>query len=375
MIDAYEIGIRLALENGVSAGVAEIHRDLAALDLAISHSAAGLISLRQLGAGLSPPDHGPTSLAAAAQPKPAPKAALAPIEGLSPEPELEAVPSRPAPAAVALSSVAPSRQGAGSKELPTPPAPSSIVMSTSEQPRPEKVVETPTSALAPYDPPAPRPIFAAAPGHPPPPALPDKAVEPGPPVVRKVAANTAPSIRSGAVVETQPPVAGSVAPPEVSAVVTPPLKPSPQSSSGTTATPSRPHTKDVSQSAESLAPRAAAPERPYFHLRPTEQRVDRSPSELVRPQRRSHAPATPSHRQAAIRDRQETNTEARLPAHPSRSEGTGNAPMRGNIILDGRVLGRWLADRLAHAAGRPPSSSTNFDPRLGPSWPGAPNGG
>ena len=375
MIDAYEIGIRLALENGVSAGVAEIHRDLAALDAAIGHSAAGLISLRQLGAGLSPPDHRPSSLAAAAQLKTKPKAASTPVDGLPRERELEVVPSRPAPATAAFPSLAPSRQVAGSEEVPAPPAPSSTITPTSEQPRQEKVVTTLNPASASYDPPASRSATAAAPDRPRPTAAPDKAEEDASPVVRDLAAGNAPSIRSSAVIETQPPIARSVTPPVVSAVVRPSPKSNPQSSSETTATPSRSPTKDVSRSAESLAPRAVVLQQPDPQLRPTERREGRLASEVERPQQRSHAPATPTHRQPVTRERQETKTETRLPARPSRSDGTGNPPMRGNIILDGRVLGRWLADRLAHAADRPPSGSTNFDPRLGPSWPGAPNGG
>ena len=58
MDDAYTIGITLALENGVSDGLAIIRRDLAALDLAIAHTAGGLAELRRAsdsaiaGAGL-----------------------------------------------------------------------------------------------------------------------------------------------------------------------------------------------------------------------------------------------------------------------------------------------------------------------------------
>ena len=47
MIDAYTIGITLALNNGVSEGVAAIRRDLEALDRAVDASAAGLAHLRQ----------------------------------------------------------------------------------------------------------------------------------------------------------------------------------------------------------------------------------------------------------------------------------------------------------------------------------------
>ena len=44
-MDDYLIGIRLALDNGVSAGLASIRADLAALDTAIAASAEGLRAL------------------------------------------------------------------------------------------------------------------------------------------------------------------------------------------------------------------------------------------------------------------------------------------------------------------------------------------
>ena len=70
MIDAYKIGIRLALDNGVSAGLAVVRRDLAALDAAIAHSAAGLVALQKLAGGLV--DAGPARRPAA---RPASRAA------------------------------------------------------------------------------------------------------------------------------------------------------------------------------------------------------------------------------------------------------------------------------------------------------------
>ena len=51
MIDAYTIGITLALNNGVADGIAAIRRDLAALDRAVDASAAGLAQLRAAATG------------------------------------------------------------------------------------------------------------------------------------------------------------------------------------------------------------------------------------------------------------------------------------------------------------------------------------
>ena len=55
---------------------------------------------------------------------------------------------------------------------------------------------------------------------------------------------------------------------------------------------------------------------------------------------------------------------------------TASSPttMHGDVFLDGVRVGRWLSDKLARAANAPPSGSTAFDPRMGPSWPGAQQG-
>ena len=53
MLEAYEIGISLALQDGVSAGIALIRRDLDALDRAIAATSQNLVSL-QAQAGRSP---------------------------------------------------------------------------------------------------------------------------------------------------------------------------------------------------------------------------------------------------------------------------------------------------------------------------------
>ena len=55
MIEAFEIGITLALDNGVASGIAAIRQDLDALDRAIASSSAGLATLRRLSAGIQPP--------------------------------------------------------------------------------------------------------------------------------------------------------------------------------------------------------------------------------------------------------------------------------------------------------------------------------
>jgi hypothetical protein len=56
------------------------------------------------------------------------------------------------------------------------------------------------------------------------------------------------------------------------------------------------------------------------------------------------------------------------PAEPQR------AALQGDVYLDGSRLGRWIVNHLAKAAERPRAGATGFDPRLTATWPGAPIG-
>lgn len=57
---------------------------------------------------------------------------------------------------------------------------------------------------------------------------------------------------------------------------------------------------------------------------------------------------------------------------PSRE--SQSSPLQGEIYVDGLRLGRWMTDRLAKSAELPRAAMTGFDPRLTPTWPGAPVG-
>lgn len=95
MIDAATIGITLALNNGVSDGIAQIRRELAALDAAVAVSSAGLTALATQGAGLAAPARAVAALLPA-QPRTAPMVAR----------EDAASPSAPEPAVVAIAMAA-----------------------------------------------------------------------------------------------------------------------------------------------------------------------------------------------------------------------------------------------------------------------------
>jgi hypothetical protein len=49
-----------------------------------------------------------------------------------------------------------------------------------------------------------------------------------------------------------------------------------------------------------------------------------------------------------------------------------SAALQGDVYVDGSRLGRWMTDRLVKAAELPRAATTGFDPRMTPTWPGAP---
>jgi len=55
---------------------------------------------------------------------------------------------------------------------------------------------------------------------------------------------------------------------------------------------------------------------------------------------------------------------------PGSAEGAETA-LEGRLEVDGAVLGRFVAEMLGREAGRPASGMTGFDPLVSPAWPGA----
>ena len=56
---------------------------------------------------------------------------------------------------------------------------------------------------------------------------------------------------------------------------------------------------------------------------------------------------------------------AAAPQPQSRDGGTG---MTGTVMLDGRLVGYWLSEQMAREASKPPGGTTFFDPRQSPAW-------
>ena len=62
----------------------------------------------------------------------------------------------------------------------------------------------------------------------------------------------------------------------------------------------------------------------------------------------------------------------RTPSMARQSPEAAVEPRQGLLILDGAQLGRWFADRIARQVSRPVAGTTGIDPRVSPTFPGAP---
>jgi hypothetical protein len=62
----------------------------------------------------------------------------------------------------------------------------------------------------------------------------------------------------------------------------------------------------------------------------------------------------------------------RPPSMSRQTPETAVEPRQGLLILDGAQLGRWIADRIGRQVSRPVAGTTGIDPRVSPTFPGAP---
>jgi hypothetical protein len=124
---------------------------------------------------------------------------------------------------------------------------------------------------------------------------------------------------------------------------------------------------------------AAAPVAPPLLERPSSA-PPRQAAPVASPllERPSSAPprqAAPVASPVAVRNGIDTRMEqTNQPILESTRQAADMRPTEGHIYLEGAVLGRWLSDQLSRAAARPQTSSTAFDPRVSPVWPGSPIG-
>ena len=348
MIDAYTIGITIALEDGVSAGVAAIKQDLLALDRAIQATAAGLLALRRLGEQVGTVGGGGSSTAASHAPSTLPPAGGAPPAPDAAPPLDTDVTPRPIPAPSSPPNYpAPPKNDARQQAIPTkPPLPvpepvlqasqtraASPVRSQPTAPAdlpkpidPEPAVQVHSIQLRPIADFAPRPLDARR-------ELPLAAPAPDPLATEPVRPDPLPNapVRDAEIISQRPlrlPRSASflAAPAAPPARVEPPRQPAPAS-------------RETDIEPPVPGPRTTSP--------------PRSAQETRSPPPRS--------------SRQNFETPGAVP--PSPRGDTKMAGLSGDIMLDGSRLGRWVSDSLTKMVERAPSGSTGVDPRASPGWP------
>ena len=349
MEDAYEVGIRLVLENGVSAGIATLQNDLAAYDRALTATTGRLRTVAEAARGLQAPvgagGAGPAVHSAAKRAEAEPPDVGQARGGASP------VPAPVMPLAAPLVSA-----------LATP-APAASLATTAKPP--------PMPALAPVRPPL---ASAAVPAS----AVPRMALDEQGSAPRQAAPRPLPGFG-----QAVPPAAGEarqgqlgVAPApgrgQVRAAVTVMAVQPPRYARYAPAAP-------AGQPPAVTA--AVVPEGGFASISLTERPAEPLAAVGGRDPVRGFAwnaapsraePAASVGMQVAPRPTVATAAGA-APAAPM-ATAAASGPVQGDVYLDGARVGRWMSDRLAREVNRPQGGVTGFDPRLGPAWPGSLHG-
>lgn len=352
MADAYEVGIELALQDGVSAGLETVARELAALDAAVAASSAGLMALIRT-AGMA-------------------AEAVAAVGGVRVR--------VPAAGSVEPREERPAEVPAGGTVRGEPRGGDSVAPQEIERVREEVVV----------------PVAA--------PALPAGAAE-----ERRVDAGAAVRAAPG-VVERVPVVApvmvvrqeGPGAAPERPASAARQERVEPVEAQrvaggrAETAAPGRPGRDRGGLVPESPGPAVAAAPRSEAMAPVAERSVPAMRAEVARalPRRSEVAGPEPGRREPAdaMRDvpgEARSGTAAPAPRREERGQQGSSAlpvsrgeravaPVRmsggagggggGTVLLDGRLVGEWLVERMARDAARPGAGMTSFDARQAPAW-------
>lgn len=382
MEDAYIIGIRIALENGVSEGLSAIRQDLSGLDTQIAATTASLQRLTQIAATSSAAAIGDVGRLATRQPGPLEPAA----------PASEAIPAAATPV----------RQVEGSQA----PAPPVHVHLTS--PEPDAKVATAAPNFIVHAPPLATPILPSVvttPVQPVASPLSNRDLPVRPAIAsllsdRDLSARSPPAILTTAT--ASPP--SSSAPAPLAATISTSLSPilAPQSApSGPSVTPLSPQPdrsppsapiirieqqRSIATSTEAARPVGA----PYVGTIPPPTPNAAPRLHANQPFRHESRPrdwppfgsgqsaaptASPSLAIPRAATASYVTTSPALPSVAPQSTQPTSGHTSGDVFLDGTRLGTWMTNHLAREASRPPGGSTGFDPRMGIAWPGTQQGG
>ena len=330
MIDAYEIGIQLLLQEDVSAGLAVINRGLAEVDKAIAATSAELVGL------VREAETATKAVAAAANGRSTPAASSdqKTTEAPGPVAETEAV-NTTAPAQVLSSSEmtsAPENRGA------EPVAPAAIPMSNPAQ----------------DNQPLPRP------------ATREQAVSSGVPVQSDAPANVRRDQRAYEKPAEPEAPTPSVAPAQAAPAV-----------AGSREFPSAPigEAKVLGQEARrsgpppshrvSLTASVSRAQRPATAAPQPDRVQQQSSTDLAAPRERPAAPWSGVDHSGTQAEPTRLHERAAAPQSDGKSQtGSGG----GTVMLDGRLVGQWLSEHMGREASRPPSGTSFFDPRQTPAW-------
>ena len=343
MEDAYIIGIRLALDNGVSAGVSVIREDLAKLDRATSASTANLRQLQTIAAT--------TISAASGQPQPPRQTEPAlPLPNTSPPSVSSSPPDKPVVAPPGQ--VAPGRTPSPlASELNAPKIRSEALTVAITAPPATAAPQPPLTGAKPSFPEVP---IAATSVHDTRPTAPPVLIQapqtlpPGPVLIAKPTSPTL-AVALRRTDDIISPVAAPQFPPPPIPFATSALQNAPR------------------QNLPMSPPRFAAPPsaplsiaHEYHRTMPPEATTPAAPSRPIASPEPPSLPAAPP---------------ASLPSAAPQSPQAQTGPTSGDVFLDGTRLGHWLATTLARQTSRPQSGTTGFDARLSATWPGTQHGG
>lgn len=314
MGDPYEVGLRIALDDGVAEALPGVARELAYLDAAVAATQGRLAVLAAAPVAVAVQVEGPAAAEGMAAELPAPARAAA----------AAAVAAGPAGARVAAGGRAPLVDVAAAQVVPAAPlavAPMGVAPMAAAPVAAAPVAAMPV-AVAPL---APAPLAAA------------------PVAVAPVAGEAAAPIPAGRLDWggldwgrlAGVPGLGAAAAPEAA----------PAAAAARSVAPEEPALAepDVAASAAPVA-------RPWSDATGFEDAVPGAAG----PGWRGGAGGADSGADSA-RDRGDDDT-------------TGEAALDGRLEVDGALLGRFIAEQLGRAADRPPAGMTGFDPLVSPAW-------
>jgi len=342
MIDAYTIGITLALDDGVSSGIAAIRKELMLLDGAVKSAASAMSGMHALAGVADWTRFGDIPAKSLARPvSTAVPVAADTLQALEP-----AVPP------VQSSSAAPTPEWPADCVRPFTPMSMPATAEVTVRPAPVFVGITPPPATVRPDAPPSRKTaqvvsalpVAAAPTVPPPPPRAE-----------------APSAPAAVLPEKLAVLASRILPERLAGTSVPPLQAPATTAPQRAPLPPRPELPLASIPTVYPQDPPSAP----FAVIQTSAAIETG----IAAQQAAPSP-TPKSRAAPPQDAQDDRRSVEPPPLPDAAPQLAQA----DLYIDGAVLGRWVTRHLERQLIRPPSGIAAVDPRLTPGWAGPATG-